>query len=416
MIYLSNNDLTRFVNTFLPGMRFQKVQALKGPSEGFVLKFESHPSPGKFLLAASPNSKESILLLENEDGAIPKLPGWAGQQVPPPILFLRAHFVGHKLLSVERVEVNSVKMQFEDGRSFILSFEAPQLSFEFSTPEKRSFGGRLRLAALPSLTPSDAAESPIEDKLLSSKRTRLLANIEADIEQARIFLASFEGVLRKLQEDPKHWDRRDAWSQAEQALLQKLFDSGKLPPWGERYRKAALEKSYQILRRMERKLKQGEERLSHARAEVNAAPKASTSPSKAESPAAEANPKPSKKPGLWVLLRGKIWLRIGRSASENDELYRQAKDRDLWFHVRGHGGAHVWVPRGQKNFGAKTEVPDWLIEKAAQVALLNSQLRESGQASVDYTERRYLKKNQRSRRRFEYPAFKNSFCAEGRGL
>jgi predicted ribosome quality control (RQC) complex YloA/Tae2 family protein len=64
----------------------------------------------------------------------------------------------------------------------------------------------------------------------------------------------------------------------------------------------------------------------------------------------------------------------------------------LWFHIRGLGGSHVWVPRGQPLFGAKDSgLRDDLELWACQLAVYNSKARHSGTGVVDITEKRHLK-------------------------
>jgi len=150
-----------------------------------------------------------------------------------------------------------------------------------------------------------------------------------------------------------------------------------------------------LRRRLERKAKVAAERL--AKLEQGPARVSKAAPQRLRHTAvpqltASGRPKPTKKPGQWVEFAPDLWARLGRSATENDELFRQAKDRDLWFHVRGQAGAHVWVPRGQPGFGAKDAAPEHILKYGCQLALYNSRASESGSAFVDYTERRYLKK------------------------
>lgn len=79
---------------------------------------------------------------------------------------------------------------------------------------------------------------------------------------------------------------------------------------------------------------------------------------------------------------------VGRNARQNDELVREASRDDLWFHVRNYAGAHVVaVTDGRPN-----KVPDEVIVKAAQLAAANSKARNAGQATVSYTELKYVDK------------------------
>ena len=59
--------------------------------------------------------------------------------------------------------------------------------------------------------------------------------------------------------------------------------------------------------------------------------------------------------------------------------------------MRGLKGAHVWITRGQKYFGAKGELSQQDLTEAATLALKFSKVGGT-QIAVDYTERRHLKK------------------------
>lgn len=79
----------------------------------------------------------------------------------------------------------------------------------------------------------------------------------------------------------------------------------------------------------------------------------------------------------------------GESATANDYVTGTvAKPRDLWFHVRGAPSAHVVL--ATNNQPGRVQMPDILF--AARVAAKNSPLKHSGYTSVDYTEKRYVRK------------------------
>ncbi|MCI2424911.1 NFACT family protein [Candidatus Acetothermia bacterium] len=80
-------------------------------------------------------------------------------------------------------------------------------------------------------------------------------------------------------------------------------------------------------------------------------------------------------------------VRIGKNAVQNDRLIRQAAPDDLWFHARGVPGSHVIINRG-----GKREVPDRVIEIAAQLAARHSQAQQRGKVEVSYTKVKYLRK------------------------
>ncbi len=81
-------------------------------------------------------------------------------------------------------------------------------------------------------------------------------------------------------------------------------------------------------------------------------------------------------------------ISIGRSPLENAELtFRHARPHDLWFHVRGAPGAHVILARDD----AKPPDPD-AIARAAALAAFYSRARDAGKVTVDFTQRKHVRK------------------------
>jgi predicted ribosome quality control (RQC) complex YloA/Tae2 family protein len=86
---------------------------------------------------------------------------------------------------------------------------------------------------------------------------------------------------------------------------------------------------------------------------------------------------------------GGFLLLVGKSARENDVLVTKvAAPWDLWFHVRGAGGAHVILVRPDR----KTRPPKTDIEQAAALAAHFSKQRGAGRVPVDFCEKRHLRK------------------------
>lgn len=81
-------------------------------------------------------------------------------------------------------------------------------------------------------------------------------------------------------------------------------------------------------------------------------------------------------------------IMVGRNASQNDELVRNASRDDIWLHVRKYAGAHVVIVTD----GRPDQVPEEVIVKAAQLAALNSKAREAEKATVSYTQVKYVDK------------------------
>ncbi|MBV9439659.1 MAG: DUF814 domain-containing protein [Candidatus Eremiobacteraeota bacterium] len=79
---------------------------------------------------------------------------------------------------------------------------------------------------------------------------------------------------------------------------------------------------------------------------------------------------------------------VGRSPRENVEVtFRLARPDDLWFHARGVPGAHVIL---QPPPGRPPSDDD--LTAAADVAAAHSRARDSGRVEIDYTERKYVRK------------------------
>ena len=79
---------------------------------------------------------------------------------------------------------------------------------------------------------------------------------------------------------------------------------------------------------------------------------------------------------------------VGRSPLENAELtFRVARPDDLWFHARAQPGAHVILQRDDRR-----DAPEEDILIAAQLAAAHSKGRSSAKVTVDYTQRKHVRK------------------------
>lgn len=79
---------------------------------------------------------------------------------------------------------------------------------------------------------------------------------------------------------------------------------------------------------------------------------------------------------------------VGRSPRENvDVTFRIARPDDLWFHARGIPGSHVVLVAAP---GAPPSEEDLTL--AADLAAHHSRARNAGRVEVDYTERKYVRK------------------------
>nr|MDP9107366.1 NFACT RNA binding domain-containing protein [Candidatus Eremiobacteraeota bacterium] len=79
---------------------------------------------------------------------------------------------------------------------------------------------------------------------------------------------------------------------------------------------------------------------------------------------------------------------VGRSPRENVEVtFKIARPEDLWFHARGIPGSHVVL---QTAPGSAPHDDD--LAAAADLAATHSKARNAPRVEVDYTERKYVRK------------------------
>ncbi len=81
-------------------------------------------------------------------------------------------------------------------------------------------------------------------------------------------------------------------------------------------------------------------------------------------------------------------LYVGRSPRENAEVtFSIARPDDLWFHARNVPGAHVVLATNDRSVPSEDE-----ISMAASIAAYHSKARASTSVDVDYTRRKYVRK------------------------
>lgn len=376
-----------------------------------MLEFEFYPAPRQVFLALSPDGSS----LDIKDFEKKRSLGGLSRAEHPLQLYLKAHFLNRRLMKAEALESSMLHLFFagdggeEPGPIIHFAVAKNQLEAKLLVPGRRDFTKTLLLAKWPeaaelgsvaglkaagtALSPA-AQERPRAEDPAQKKHRRLLENVQKDFAAAESWMRVGGELCKELEQNREAWGQPDQLPPALKAFAESMIAGGDLPPFGAGQAARAMDLLFMERRRMQRKMQKSAARLTTLEKAGGEAGRASVKP-RAET-AASATPAPEppqKKPGLWVLLKENLWARVGRNATESDELFRQARDRDLWFHVRGQTGGHVWIPRGQPGFGAKDEAGDDLIRLGAELALLNSKVgRGGGGADVDYTERRSLKK------------------------
>ncbi len=80
-------------------------------------------------------------------------------------------------------------------------------------------------------------------------------------------------------------------------------------------------------------------------------------------------------------------LLVGRNGRQNDALIRQASRWDFWLHARDRPGAHLIIQNPRRS-----EIPEGVLLRAAQVAAYYSKGQDSAKVPVTYTQIKYLRK------------------------
>lgn len=105
---------------------------------------------------------------------------------------------------------------------------------------------------------------------------------------------------------------------------------------------------------------------------------------------AEPSKRKKKRAPLEFRTPGGSRIVVGRSPAENAGVtFAIARPNDLWFHTQGIPGAHVILARDDR---AEPSQDD--IETAASFAALYSKARANAKVAVDYTLRKYVRKQQ----------------------
>ncbi len=308
----------------------------------------------------------------------------------PLLLYLKAHFVGYPLQSV-CVSESGREILFDFGdRS--MKWDMVQKTCVLKLESRKDYQQALpRWALLDELHLKDFDQKNSEQVLVvqnSSKQKKLLQNIENDLKKAQEWMTQNEKGIRFFLQNPVLWGENDSqlpeWTKNFLAKLSEL----KGVAFKKEYRKTSLDRMKQLLQRQERKIQKAQERFLQVEKENQTKTTQESFQKKKE---LQKQTKKQNKVGSIQKIANDLELVVGRKATENDELYRQAQSRDLWFHVRGQKGGHAWLRRGQKGFGAKDEASQLVLQEAALVAVKHSKVRGSW-IPVDYTERRYLKK------------------------
>jgi predicted ribosome quality control (RQC) complex YloA/Tae2 family protein len=96
---------------------------------------------------------------------------------------------------------------------------------------------------------------------------------------------------------------------------------------------------------------------------------------------------PSRRPMMFETA-GRSRIYVGRTPLQNADLtFRLARPADLWFHVQNQPGAHVILQRDDRQ-----EPPQEDILAAAALAALHSKAKNSPKVTVDYTQRKFVRK------------------------
>jgi hypothetical protein len=365
----------------LKGLRLQEVQT---GAEDIVLGFYS--SQGVLWLWVDLNALSPGLLPWID------LPRRLPAEKTPLLLFLRAHFVGRTLRSIDRPEGL--------GRVVRLHFGAPEDALEL---ELRLFPhGRNLIARVPgkhsrkqiswqkieelsdSKSPTLASERAIRSldelrdewkaahtgkgstksggKVTSLKSVDPRQRLENDLRKKTSALAKVHEELKRKREQP--WREVGDWLKTNQSLaVPKEWEL-----YVDRRRKLAwnIEECFKKAREGDSKILGTERRLAQLQNEIQTLTDKLNRPAselKNEVPRAVNQPTLAKieAQGRTLHLNDELTAVMGKSAADNMKILRKARAWDLWFHLRDYPSSHAVLFRNKN-----TEVGDAkLFEVAA---------------------------------------------------
>ena len=83
---------------------------------------------------------------------------------------------------------------------------------------------------------------------------------------------------------------------------------------------------------------------------------------------------------------------VGRNNKENEEIsFSKGRPNDIWMHIKDIPGSHVLILRNNQ------EVPDDVLMHAANLACEHSKVKKGDKVTVDYCERKFVKKIKNSK-------------------
>jgi|GEM_PF-1218382 len=407
---------THQVKNFLLGSKLQAFKAWRAEGGAWIYELRFFPGPKKgLLLGWEPESRDLALsVMESPDDVASAKVGLEAAQDPVQ-LFVKAHALNRR---VEQV-VGRVATEASQGAAWELSLQGgvvivweresshgSRVRVSIRREGEKDFVRSLELGVLrpvagseqPSEEAEKAASLRVQTQRLLTKAERLVAKVQDDVSLSREGLDKLQALCVFLDADPQAWGRDDSWTVAARSSLDWVRAETRLPAFQPSTRASALEIIHDLRRRYQRKLQGSQKRLIEVSAGLESAHAGEALPNPASrkvTPAREGGTKSQVAKsvlGQWVEHPSGLKARLGRNSRENAQLFRDASSRDVWFHIRGLGGAHVWVPRGQPLFGAKDDrLRDDLELWACQLAVYNSKARHAAYGVVDITEKRHLK-------------------------
>ncbi|MEO5667417.1 MAG: hypothetical protein ABIR96_05100 [Bdellovibrionota bacterium] len=402
---------TQQVNNFLLASQLQVFKAWRDEGGAWIYELRFFPGPKKgLLLGWDPETREwAFAALESAEDVTYGKAGLEASQ-DPVSLFVKAHAINRRVEGLFYFDQNgagSWELKLSGGVSLLWEREGAQRSrvkVSVRREGEKDFSRSLDLGTLKtargdeSAQPEDTATHvpTVQQGRMLSKAEKLVEKVQGDVETSRHGLDELQGLCSFLEMDPQAWGRSAGWSpEAEKALIW-VRSEAKLPPFQIGRRAEALETIHDLRRRYRRKLQGSQKRLLEVAAKFESQAAGEVPPLEVKAPVARASHETkasaSKGTGQWVEHPSGLRAKLGRNVRENAQLYREAGSRDLWFHIRGLGGSHVWVPRGQPLFGGKDEgLRDDLELWACQLAVYNSKARHARYGVVDITEKRHLK-------------------------
>lgn len=313
----------------------------------------------------------------------------------PLALFLKTHFQGEKLISIQRDKAlgRVVCLEFtgEGPKNLTLSLVTGRVNVEAQVGEKKVWA--LKPKEIEEMKPVDSLErknaardNSFFEKFWSQARVPQKASEQKDnqkaIKKKQAGLSKMRDKLTSMEKNPwqafGEWLKSNGQSDSVPEEYEKFVNRSQSLSWN-------IENAFHQSKKNQAKLEGTRERVSQLEKEITELQEGKVKKKKVSPPVSLLSQADVKGKTI-ELSTGRLF--VGKSGPDNLRLLRKAKAWYLWLHIKDYPGAYgiLEKPKGLKDVDAET------LGKAAQAVIRQSlPAGQEGKFDVIYTECRYVR-------------------------